>query len=453
MRFVLKFDAARIRRLSKESFWIVAGQIAAVIGALAGIRVLTELMSPDVYGQLALGMTLALIAGQALIGPLSAGASRFFASASEVGELKLYILGIRKLLWIITIAILLLTVVIVASVFASAYKTWIPLIVVAVVFALLTGYNNIANGIQNAARQRIVVALHSGLAPWIRILFAVCLIYMFGASSTSVISGYVLATVIILISQYLFFKPVLHTAKHQQGATNSTSNVWQARIFDYSWPFATWGMFAAVHLASDRWALATFNSQAEVGFFAVLYQLGYFPVAIFTEMLVSLISPVLFQRAGDGSSINRINSAVKLNVKMVSIVLLATVLIFTITGLAHKFIFSIFVAKQYATISYLLPWVVLSAGLVSAGHVFSLTRMSSLESKGLIIPKVGSAIIGIVLNILGAYFYGLQGVVFAQLLFSVIYFGWMVLQYLAFSKRPALVSLDENSPPVTQGCL
>lgn len=449
MKLAFKFDVARVRRLTKESFWIVVGQLAAVLGALVGIRALTELMSPDVYGQLALGMTLALIAGQALIGPLSAGASRFFASASEVGELKPYILGIRKLLWIITIIILLLTVVIVVSVFASAYKTWIPLIVVAVVFALLTGYNNIANAIQNAARQRIVVALHSGLAPWLRILFAVFLIYLFGASSTNVISGYVVATVIILISQYLFFKPVLYTAKHQQGATNNTSNIWQIRIFDYSWPFATWGMFAAVHLASDRWALATFNSQAEVGFFAVLYQLGYFPVAIFTEMLVSLISPVLFQRAGDGSSIHRINNAVKLNVKMVCIVLLATVLIFTLTGLAHKFIFSIFVAKQYASISYLLPWVVLSAGLVSAGHVFSLSRMSSLESKGLIIPKVGSAIIGITLNILGAYFYGLQGVVFAQLLFSVIYFGWMALQYLTFSKRPVLDNLDENSSPVT----
>lgn len=448
MKFAFKFDIARVRRLTKESFWIAVGQLAAVLGALVGIRVLTELMSPDVYGQLALGMTLALMAGQALMGPLSAGASRFFASASEIGELKPYLVGIRKLLWVITIAILLLTVVIVASMYVSDYKAWTSLITVAAAFALFTGYNNIANGIQNAARQRIIVALHSGLAPWLRMLIAVCLIYIFGASGTVVISGYILATAIILISQYLFFKPVLHTAKHQLGATSNTSNIWQTRIFNYSWPFATWGIFSAVHLASDRWALVTFNSQTEVGFFAVLYQLGYFPVAIFTEMLVSLISPVLFQRAGDGSSLHRINNAVKLNVKMVCIVLLATVFIFIVTWLAHKLIFSIFVAKQYEMISYLLPWVVLSAGMVSGGHVFSLSRMSSLETRGLIIPKVVTAIIGITLNILSAYFYGLEGVVFAQLLFSVIYFGWMTLQYLTFSKRLALVTMDKNSSTI-----
>jgi O-antigen/teichoic acid export membrane protein len=449
VKFALKLDVARIRRLSKESFWIVAGQVAAVLGALAGIRVLTELMSPEVYGQLALGMTLALIAGQALIGPLSAGASRFFASASEAGELKPYILGIRKLMWIITIAILLLTVVIVVPVFASAYKTWIPLIVVAVVFALLTGYNNIANGIQNAARQRIVVALHSGLAPWLRILFAVCLIYMFGASSTNVISGYVLATVIILISQYLFFKPVLNTAKHQQGATNNTSNIWQTRIFNYSWPFATWGAFAAVHLASDRWALATFNSQAEVGFFAVLYQLGYYPVALFTEMLYLLITPIIFKRAGDGTSYERLDNAKSLNIKMVLLVLAVTSIIVIGTWIFHELIFSIFVAHEYREVSSLLPVFALSAGVVASSNLLSIERMSALQTKSLIIPKIVAAIIGIVLNILGAYFYGLQGVVFAQLLFSVIYFGWMILQYLTFSKKPALVSLDENSSPVT----
>ena len=440
MKFAFKLDVARIRRLTKESLWIVVGQLAAVLGALAGIRVLTELMSPEIYGQLALGMTLSLMASQALIGPLSAGGSRFFASASEAGELKPYILGIRKLMWAITVVILLLTVVVVTSVYASNYQTWIPLIIAAVVFALFTGYNNIVNGIQNAARQRIIVALHSGLAPWIRILIAAGMIYIFGASSTVVISGYVLATLIILISQYLFFKPVLHTAKHQLGAVNNTSKLWQTRIFNYSWPFATWGIFAAVHLASDRWSLATFNSQTEVGFFAVLYQLGYFPVAIFTEMLVSLISPMLFQRAGDGTSVHRVNNALKLNVKMVCIVLLATMFIFIVAGLGHKFIFSIFVAKQYEMVSYLLPWVVLSAGIVSAGHVFSLSRMSALDTKGLIIPKVVTAIIGIILNILGAYFYGLEGVVFAQVLFSMIYFGWMILQYITFSKEQHLLA-------------
>lgn len=435
MSFAPKFDSNRIRRLTTESFWIVVGQGAAVLGALVGIRVLTELMSPEVYGQLALGMTLATLTGQAWMGPLSAGASRFFSPANEIGELKSYLRGVGRLLLCITAIILLITIVAVISAIASGFLAWVTLIMVAVVFATATGYNSIANGIQNAARQRAVVALHSGMAPWLRILMAVSLIYMFGASSTVVISGYVVATIIILISQYLFFKTILQTANHQSDATSNISDVWQARILSYSWPFATWGIFSALHLASDRWALVTFSSQADVGLFSVLYQLGYFPVALFTEMLVSLVSPVLFQRAGDGSSSERVNNAVRINIKMVGIVLLTTILIFFVTWMAHELIFKIFVAKEYGKISYLLPWVTLSAGLIAAGHVLSLARMSSLDTKRLIAPKVVTAVLGILLNFFGAYLYGLEGLVIAQLLFSVIYCGWMVLQYLSFYSK------------------
>ena len=49
----------RIRRLSKEGAWIVLGQVTAVLGSLASVRLLTELLDPAAYGELALGMTVA----------------------------------------------------------------------------------------------------------------------------------------------------------------------------------------------------------------------------------------------------------------------------------------------------------------------------------------------------------------------------------------------------------
>lgn len=44
-----------------------------MLGTLVGIRILTELMSPAEYGQLALGLTAATLASQVLWGPLSGG--------------------------------------------------------------------------------------------------------------------------------------------------------------------------------------------------------------------------------------------------------------------------------------------------------------------------------------------------------------------------------------------
>jgi len=46
---------SRLRRLIKEASWIIIGQIVAITGALALVRVLTEYLDPSQYGELALG--------------------------------------------------------------------------------------------------------------------------------------------------------------------------------------------------------------------------------------------------------------------------------------------------------------------------------------------------------------------------------------------------------------
>jgi hypothetical protein len=87
-------------------------------------------------------------------------------------------------------------------------------------------------------------------------------------------------------------------------------------------------------------------------------------------------------------------------------------------------------------VSHLLPWLILSSGIFAAGQVLSIDRMNALDTKALIAPKVITAIMGGLLNILGAYLYGLEGVVAASLLFSVIYFGWLFLQHSNLALQP-----------------
>ena len=412
------------------------GQGTAVIGALLGIRILSEMMTPSEYGLLALGMTLATFSGQTLFGPLCAGAGRFYALAQEAGELRLYLKGVRKLVLFASGIILAMAggVTIVTALAGGSH--WLPLIIAALIFSAVTGFNSLASGIQNVARQRAIVALHAAMASWGRFVVAAGLMLMLGVSSAVAMWGYVIATAIVLGSQYLFFRPILQSAQAEITTGQNTSEQWQAKILRYSWPFATWGVFASFQVVSDRWALAMFSSATDVGLFSVLYQLGYYPVALFTEMLVTVVSPILFQRAGDGVSSQRLGNAGALTRWIMSAVLLVAVAIFLVTFFVHDWIFHMFVAKQYASVSHLLPWLILSSGIFAAGQVLSIDRMNALDTKALIAPKVITAIMGGLLNILGAYLYGLEGVVAASLLFSVIYFGWLFLQHSNLALQP-----------------
>ena len=121
----------------------------------------------------------------------------------------------------------------------------------------------------------------------------------FGRSSTVAMSGYIVATLVVLVSQLLLFQPIVQAANIEGGTSVGLRNKWRNEILNYSPPFGVWGVFTWFQLASDRWALKLFTSPSEVGVFAVLYQLGYYPVTLLTGMLVTLISPILFERSGD----------------------------------------------------------------------------------------------------------------------------------------------------------
>ncbi len=413
------------------------GQGVAVLGALLGIRILSEMMPPSEYGLLALGMTLATVSSQVLFGPICAGMARFYVLAQEAREVRLYLKGVRKLVLFASGGILLIAVGAIIVAGLTGLAQWLPLIIAALTFSAVSGYNSLASAIQNVSRQRAIVALHAGLASWGRFIFAAGLMLVLGVSSAVAMWGYVIVTAMVLGSQYVFFRPILQSARAEAATLQNMSDQWQMKIFQYSWPFVTWGIFSSFQVISDRWALAMFVSATDVGLFAVLYQLGYYPIALLAEMLVTFVSPVLFQRAGDGGAAQRIADASALTRRATTGVLIMAAVTFLVTLVVHEWIFEVFVAKQYETASYLLPWLILSGGIFGAAQVLSIDRLSALDSKGLIAPKVITAIMGGLLNILGAYLYGLKGVVAASLLFSMIYFGWLFLQCQNVVTQPA----------------
>lgn len=422
------FHSDRFRRLSKEGLWIVLGQALVVLGSLVGVRVLTGLLTSAEYGELALGMTLATLFGQTLFAPLGQGATRFYAPAEEKSSLNIYLTVIRHLVLSATGIVFLLVLLTFAGLLLIGRIEWVGIAIASFIFAILAGYNSILNGIQNAARQRSVVALHSGLASWARFLVAAGLILLVGASSTVTILGYGLSMVFVLFSQYIFFRRTIPSTDSDDTTEPSDSSHWQERILAYSWPFASWGIFTWTQQVSDRWALGLLDSTQEVGLYAVLFQLGYYPISILTGVFIQFVAPILFGRIGDATDVKRVIQVSRINNMLAGFTLGLTLVAFLLVLVFHQLVFEIFVAKQYAFVSYLLPWIVLSGGIFASAQVMALDLMNKLNTRGLIAPKITTAIIAVFLNFIGAYFWGVKGVVAAGVSFSIIFWIWMFFQ-------------------------
>ena len=368
-------------------------------------------------------MTLATLIHQCVFGPIGHGTTRFWSPAEEADDLPAYLLATRNVVTIATGFVILGGVLVAAGLVVADYSEWALMALLASGFALLRGYNSILGGMQNAARQRVVVALHQGAEPWMRFLLAAILIVWIASSGTVAIGGYVAAMLIVLASQALFFRARLGST--ESGVSESDN--WRRQIWQFGWPFAAFGLFTWAQVASARWALEVFASTDDVGLFAVLFQLGIYPMSILTAMVIQYLAPILYQRAGDASDRERIESVqslvARLTVSTISLTLIATLAAFSM----HEWIFRWLVAKEYASVSYMLPWLVFAGGLIAAAQTIELNLMSLLKTRSMLWAKVVTAVIGVLLNLYGARYYGTIGVVMANVAFAVPYFSWMLI--------------------------
>jgi O-antigen/teichoic acid export membrane protein len=408
----------RFQHLFKEGFWIVVGQAMVMVGSLAGVRLLTGLLNPAEYGELALGITIATLVNQTILGPLSQGVLRFYSPAIEKNDLGGYLYSVKRLVSISAIVIGCLMLIGLASLILTGQYQWIALTISSLIFATISGCNSILSGIQTAARQRSIVALHQGIESWLRFLVAVVLITWFGSNSTVAMIGYVLGVTMVLCSQSVyFFKAVPTSSSWINGQIN-----WQEKIWQYSWPMSVFGIFTWLQLVSDRWALGLFRTKEEVGMYAALFQLGYYPISMTTGMAVQFLAPIFFQRSGDGKDIQRNANVSSLGWRLTGLALGLTAIAFCGTLLLHVQIFQIFVAPEYRQVSYLFPWMVLSGGVFSASQTIALNLLSKAKTYTMMPIKITTALLGILLNLIGGYSYGTLGIVIASVMFSIACF-------------------------------
>jgi O-antigen/teichoic acid export membrane protein len=417
-------------RLAHEFFWVGTGQAASVVGSIIGLKVLTSALGAAEFGRLALALTLSSLLGLSVFAGPGAATLRFFSAARESGALETLMRAARRSISQRAIPLTGATVVVCAALLLRGNGRLANVVFASVLQALFTSFTTVLDGAQNAARQRRVVALHSGLSQWLRWIVAIGLFRLYGPSSAVALWGYTAAAAGVFASQLFFFHTLL--ARSPKAATAPAPNAdsvseWTTRINEYGLPFSLFGLPAWLHASSERWSLERFATAHAVGLYAVVAQLGFGMTTLFSNLVIQLVSPMLYHRAGDGTDNQRMRQVHKLSERLLLGFFLLTVVTSLVVAGLHSWIFRLFVPAEFAVVSYLLPISVFSGGVFACGQLALVSISTGTSSRSLMAPKIGSAAIGLVATVVSAARWGIVGVVFANLLASVVYCGWTVV--------------------------
>lgn len=398
------------------------GQGAAALGLLAAVRILTGVLTPAEYGTFALGLTFVVLAAQTLFGPLAGAGLRFYAAAANRAELGQFWAGLLYLA--ICTSFIASAAVAVAFLAAKAlgFEVTGLAALCAVVFAIFSGWETLFDYVQSGRRQRWAVAWHQALRQLLRpALAGIFATLAPGERVAWAFAGYATAAGLVLTSQIAFSRSqLLHLVLH--GASR-----YRRQLLRYALPFVGWGVFTWIQLGSDRWALELTAGPAVVGRYAILVQLGAQPLILLGTATAQLFEPVVYTRAGTGEDPSMVRSAFRLNATFAAVIAAGVLLFVLGAWLAHPLIFSLVVAPDYRDASGLLPFAALSGGLFSLAQLLAIGSVVLGTPRMLLAPKIGSAVLGTSLNLVGAYFFGIQGVLLAGILTTVVYATWVAL--------------------------
>jgi len=439
----------KIVGLRSEALWVLIGQLGIAVGALVGVKILTQVLDPLEFGRLALANTLVLLVGTNLFGPLGQGVMRFWSISQERNQVREFVFATNRYARILMLTVLGASLVSLLLLAVRAFADWPALIAVSLIAGALTGYLGLRLSVFLAARKRKIVAIANTGTSFLKPLIAVLFVLSMFSTANCVMWGYVAATLIMVcMVEYEYRKTVDHALRSSPSTGSSVTGASPLgkEIISFSWPFCIWGIFGWIHQSCDRWSLQAFHGADVVGAFSIISILASYPLIFGANLLGNLFIPIAYQRAGDGKSRSVIQSAYRVLFLMTGLFVLWACFVIMLFTFFHSNIVLLLSNSKYVAFSDLLPGLTAAWGFFYLGQVLSSFGLLAKRPATYILPIIVSALLAATTTFSLSRVRGAEGVVWGLGISGFVYAVWFMgigLSLVRRSKQSA-IRLMEN---------
>jgi len=406
-------------KILKESLWSFFGQLISAVAIIAGVRVITEYVTPIHYGQHIVFSGIILLFFNVISGSIFQAFLRIIPeNDNDISYNKSLLLSskISMLYTLIGLVFLLLSFLLNSHFLFLIFTFFLSLLSEHVV--------GLFKVLMNVNREQKKYAFFQILISTIIIIFAVLLYVYYENSFKSIVYGFSIANLLI---SFLFFGKIISVNLIK---SSKTKFYWHnfSEFFDFSKPLVLQKIFGWSLSNADKYIIAFFLGTATAG--------KYAPIVSLVSMLFLTVSGAIeiffilyyFEYIANNKKQNS-----KKILRIYAIMLaVASIIFVSIFSIFNQQIVLLVLGKNFREFFYLLPFLSLGFSFLIFGYLFENICFAYKKTWNVFLIEGISALTNIIVLPIMIYNFGIIGIPFALSCTYIVHFlsGYIITRKL-----------------------
>lgn len=431
------FGLLKERRLFGDAYWALFGQLVSAIALLAGTRVLTELITPDIYGRVALLNGFVALGVTLFSYPFICAGMRLLPECQNKRErADLYGVVARLTARATALAIGLLVLGGVTYSYFSNCDFW--LFMLAGVLLIVTVRRELGIQLLIGERKQRGASLWQTSDSILRPVLAIALVWWGGQKPEWVLLGYIAASMVSNTAWSWVLAEQTDKNKLPIIVRNFRADVWA-----YALPLIPMELIFWVNGLGDRYVIGYLMTAAEVGLYAATYTIINEAFNRSAMVLLRTFQPVYFQSC----SLNRAKEGFKVLWIWIGCVIALGIIGVSLLLITKDWVADWVLAKSYHSAVELMPAIAIGCALHALGTVVAQPLLANKRTRWLLLGRACGAVTATISIPLMVKNYGLPGAAMA----NPIYFGVEMLVLAMLAKPWQTISFDDNEQAEREG--
>lgn len=420
------------KRLLGDAFWALSGQLLSALALLLGTRILTELITPDIFGQVALLNGFVALGVAVFSYPFICAGMRMLpecGNSQERAALHKAVFSLTARSTALAMAALMLG----GAVYCYLSGSQIGLFALTGLLLAVTVRRELGIQLLIGERKQRGASLWQTTDSVLRPVLAIGLVWGGGQNAGAVLLGYIFASV---VSNTLW--SIVHGGElenHYREQPLLAAQI-KRKVWAYALPLLPMELIFWLNGLGDRYVIGYMLTAADVGLYAATYTIVNEAFNRSAMVLLRVFQPTYFQSyaRGDGKeafSVLRLWLAAVLGMSLLGVVLVSA---------CKDWLAAWLLAESYQAAGRLMPAIALGTALHALGTVFAQPLLAQKRTKTLLKGRLCGALVAAVSLPLLVSVDGLAGAAMA----NPVYFGIEAMTLALLAKPWRSLSAKKN---------